>query len=365
VKIPKIYSADIIDWHETTEKYRSRIDLATVVWFWLKLERPSGYKLIVKQILNLMKNEIYDDLLNIDTQNLIIRTNFEKCTLDTPFCGGKENFNPNEKWLLEYRAKLKHVTPFSEFNYYEECDFSDISSDDSEYFEYIEHPILSNKSLTHRFIDIDRLIHKLDAKKYKYPVELRRHTKLEKIVSADISTPFKIELDENEPFVVLRLAEQIYYFLTQYSEGIKLIEDENYQEIKKEILLKLQATGNEAFTITTVNHIWRIIVPAHKRGKGKKNVFENLPQLVSFLWGEKNDESEIDTVWRRENTKDREKRLINIGFNSSEAKSILNSLSPILFHSKAQPSKKVLLDYCVKIKLFNLEWTSGKYVFNI
>ena len=154
-------SSEINLWLRTVEPYRESLDLATIIWFWMRLDNTDNWKPIRDEIY-LVCRDVVDETKKDFSLTLA------QSKGNGSFGGKKISIErtDSEQWMLDYRNAISEVTPFSDYEIYDDEDFA---SDEWEPSEYYQHHVLSNLELTQCFVDLDLLLDRLSNMGHYYP----------------------------------------------------------------------------------------------------------------------------------------------------------------------------------------------------
>ena len=199
-------SSEINFWLRTVKPYRSNLDLATIIWFWTSLENTNNWEPIRNEI-----NTVCGDVIDETKKGFYLPTAINKG--ERSFAGYDISTERTsiEQWMLDYREVISKVTPFSDYEIYDDAEIS-IYGDELEPSKYYMHPVLSNQELTHCFVDLDLLLDRLSDMGCHYPPQLvmtchesSSESELEKVHSYG-------EISKN-PFFIYSLIPKVEEFL--------------------------------------------------------------------------------------------------------------------------------------------------------
>jgi len=54
MKVPKLNRSQIYKWHQVTKPHRRKIDLASIIWFWMGVEESNDWESIYENILSVI-----------------------------------------------------------------------------------------------------------------------------------------------------------------------------------------------------------------------------------------------------------------------------------------------------------------------
>lgn len=163
-----ISKSEINQWVINVDSIRGKLDLATLIWFWMRVEENDDWFLIAENIEKVCSEDIDNSFGFVD--------------LYSPTFVGTDGCPDRRQWFLDYRDYVKKLNVFSDHlptsEYIENDDNIYDEFRDAEHYygslENHEHPVLSNKCLTYRFINLDVLITKFKAAGLYFPKYLEK-----------------------------------------------------------------------------------------------------------------------------------------------------------------------------------------------
>ena len=211
-------SSEINQWIDHISCYRDKLDLATIIWHWKRLEDTDAWLPIANTIEELCSADIDETYRHFNAPAL--RSQFlsgdAAFMFDTHIKVYDRDLSEEEKWFCQYR---EHMEKLSQYEYYPDDNpyFIDYPDDENDYWppeykdsEYRGNPILGNCDFTQRFIDLDLLLDRMKKRGMYFPEELRQ--KQLGISENDISYSGVVQVDESlesNPFYLYLLTDTV------------------------------------------------------------------------------------------------------------------------------------------------------------
>lgn len=200
-----VNSAEINNWHRIVEPHRKRLDIATIIWFWMSVEESASWEAIEENITTLCSEVIDYSMLYVNLDSL------EHAKSGYSFGDGRA-LTEDEEWFVNYRRELSKVTPFADY-YPQDFDGNSRIFHDDEIPEHYLHPVLSNRKLTHSFVNLDVLIDRIHAQDELYPSQLgHRFTIVDSASSAPQAGGIRVG-ERGDPFRMYHLTDRVEHFL--------------------------------------------------------------------------------------------------------------------------------------------------------
>ncbi|MFO7551417.1 MAG: hypothetical protein R6W80_08405 [Haliea sp.] len=197
-------SAEINNWHRIIAPHRNRVDLATIICFWMNVERSSNWEVIYSDILSVCDGAIDSSMVHVNLGSLLSSNFIFGLKSDTPL-------TEDEKWFINYRSEICKITPFTDY-YPQDDDGIALFHSEGKYPEHYLHQVLSNRELTQTFVNLDELIDRFHTQGLQYPDVL--NCKLDTEKPSVVEQVFRVRVGEpGDPFRVYNLIGQVKRFL--------------------------------------------------------------------------------------------------------------------------------------------------------
>lgn len=275
-------------WIVCVDKVRKQIDLATLIWFWMRVENTDDWEKIVKTIEAICGDDIDSSFRYIPVG------------LDCYDDGISLQFGPNARflWFKSYRSYIEQLNVFSDYApspeelemlpvYCDEhTDNNDQLMNSPGWYENYEHPVLSNRSLTHRFISLDTLITRFESHGLTYPKEFSNRLADNTLDEGSTTEEVYSLVADDDPFRIYKLTAVVRKVLwsgdSKIAESLKRtftnLDDKDYKQIVGAIF---QVTPTEAnyLRIYTQPHLERV-----SSGSSGADLSKMLKPIMKIMW---------------------------------------------------------------------------------
>lgn len=202
-----INSSEVNQWLQGVEAHRNKLDLATIVWFWMRLENTDSWESIEQEFY-----DVAEDLLDLSYKGFSLRRIWSKQSRSFKGFERSIEMTKDEKWFCDYRDAIGGVTPFSDEEIYSEHTIFKLG-DEWDPSKYYSHPVLSNRNLTTCFIDLDLFIDRMRINNRYFPVQFLPKGFSDGSNNYELYTSRAAEGDANNPFRLYGLISDVKKFL--------------------------------------------------------------------------------------------------------------------------------------------------------